>query len=454
MYGRTLRYVQDSAPANRPRPLRPVRTRANQGGRLLLGKLMMEWNAKGKKSWRIAVRKPAGGFVFVRAEHLLAAWWAMREGMLSLYDLRVWLACHELVARRCQITSGRRPHYRVSELAGLVKAGREPQLRRAIRKLQAIGLLTWKETSIRLCPEPWTAGEGNDDDWSRMLAMVKNWRRKVPVPRRVLCHLAGCRRKVLMATVLGHLLRCVYYRDGKCVSGGRCKASWVASVFGVDGRNVKAARTELIGRGWLRPLPASQTSLNRWGLAVIVNLHHDFGGPDIRMKSPPPEQLSTAKSPRPYMNRELSTRYENQKPRQAGTPWGSESQKGDAKPDLRDIKFHDLTDPWRLDELLSQAVAIGAASRAPAARLRWFAAAERAVETATGNPCGFFAVMYRKGLWHHVSNGQEEQARIKLVELDYGLAPGRHSVDRRRSRTNGRSAGNANIVESLPVPPP
>ena len=381
----------------------------------------MEWDAKGRQQWRIAVRKPAGGFVLIRAEHLVGAWFAMREGEISLYDFRVWLACHELVARRCQIAKGRKPHYRVGELAGLVKAGREPQFRRAVRRLEAAGLLGWKPTRIRLCPSAEGPGQSPSEDWRRVLALVKNWRRKVPVPRRVLCHLAGCRRKVFVATVLGHLLRCVYYRYPNCVSGGRGKASWIADVFGVDVRNVKAARKELVQRGWLRPLPSPQTSLNRWGLPVIVNLHHDLRTAAAEAESPPPRRLSTAKSPPPYMNRKLSSRNENQKPRRAGSRWGSKSQEGKNRPDLRNIQLDDLTDSTRLAALLSQAIANGAVSSSQAARLQWFGAAERAVEVATHNPCGFFAAIFRRGLWHHVSNAQEETARLKLRELDYRL---------------------------------
>jgi hypothetical protein len=47
-------------------------------------------------------------------------------------------------------------------------------------------------------------------------------------------------------------------------------------VFGVDLRNVKSARQALLASGWLMPVAASQTALNRWGLAVVVNLEHAF----------------------------------------------------------------------------------------------------------------------------------------------------------------------------------
>ena len=54
-------------------------------------------------------------------------------------------------------------------------------------------------------------------------------------------HLIDYNVALLLATTLGHLLRCMYYRDGRCCPDGRCKSSWIARTFGVDIRNVKAA---------------------------------------------------------------------------------------------------------------------------------------------------------------------------------------------------------------------
>src|SRR5919108_295878 len=70
-------------------------------------------------------------------------------------------------------------------------------------------------------------------------------------PRRTLRFLARCRRRVLIATMLGHLLRCLYFRQGQCVGSGFCAASWIATVFGVSLRNVKLARQHLAACGWL-----------------------------------------------------------------------------------------------------------------------------------------------------------------------------------------------------------
>jgi hypothetical protein len=66
--------------------------------------------------------------------------------------------------------------------------------------------------------------------------------RRIPVPRRLVRFLAkGCSR-VALATMLGHLFRCLYYRQGHYRAEGLSKASWIAEVFGVSLRAVKTAR--------------------------------------------------------------------------------------------------------------------------------------------------------------------------------------------------------------------
>lgn len=105
-----------------------------------------------------------------------------------------------------------------------------------------------------------------------MLRVIENSGRRVPVPRRTLLFLAGGARRAVIATVLGVLMRCVYAKRTATVSGGRCKASWVASTFGVDLRRVKSARRHLEDIGWLARFESDQWKENRWGRGVIVNL--------------------------------------------------------------------------------------------------------------------------------------------------------------------------------------
>src|SRR5207245_9388984 len=110
-----------------------------------------------------------------------------------------------------------------------------------------------------------------------MCAPIPNLHRRVPVPRPTLRLLAlGCRATVI-ATILGHLIRCLYAhaRPLRCVSGGWCKASWIAAVFEVDRRRIKAARRHLATLGWLELGTVPQHTLNRWGSYVYVRLTWD-----------------------------------------------------------------------------------------------------------------------------------------------------------------------------------
>ena len=62
----------------------------------------------------------AGGFVFVSATGLLAAWWAYKRRFIQFRDFRAWLACHELLAERCDLEEGQFPHFEVKELGRFV----------------------------------------------------------------------------------------------------------------------------------------------------------------------------------------------------------------------------------------------------------------------------------------------------------------------------------------------
>lgn len=142
-----------------------------------------------------------------------------------------------------------------------------------------------------------------------LLSKIENNKRKVPVPRRVVRLLAHGAGRVVTATVLGHLLRCLYYRNGECKPLGNCKASWVADVFGVNASNVKAARKHLIEIGLfvLVEMP-EEWHRNRWGARIGVNLQWRgaSGGVEgqTRLQSDlrPPSELSTTDSRPPCLN--------------------------------------------------------------------------------------------------------------------------------------------------------
>ena len=186
-------------------------------------------------------------------------------------DLRVWFAAHEMVARRCQLAPDQVPNYTPTELHGLVGGvgGASPVLHPSSRSGRAPHLVT---DAAHICHLPADLrGVYDLADFRCMLHAIANAQRCVPVPRQIVRCIAGGVATVI-ATMLGYLIRCLYYRDQRCISGGWCKASWIAEVFRMDLRSIKAARKHLVTIGWLRLCDTPQTLCNRWGAYALISL--------------------------------------------------------------------------------------------------------------------------------------------------------------------------------------
>src|SRR5262249_28869838 len=136
--------------------------------------------------------KPEGGFCLLSAGQILRSWEAYRDGHIEFRDLRVWLAAHELVARRCRLAKGRIARFTLEALTRLIGGVGGEHLRSSLRTLEASRLISWSTSAVTF-PK---LGGGDRKD-----------RRLIPVPRRTLRFLAGCKRPVVAATILGHLIR-------------------------------------------------------------------------------------------------------------------------------------------------------------------------------------------------------------------------------------------------------
>lgn len=379
--------------------------------------------------------KPLWGFCRVKVENICRLWTAYREGSLELTDIRTWFAAHELVMRRCTLEKGRFPRFEIVELGqvtGILNMGR---LRASIRRLERCGLMSWSTSAIGFN----ATQEGSNatlTDLAAMLSAVVNSRRTLPIPRHTISLLARTRRPVLFATVLGQLLRCMYYRSGECRSWGTCKASWVAKTFGVDTRNVKAARGELERLGWMRQTDSAHWHRQRFGGTFVISLAWDRRtGPDVEKPgdsiSPPRTEFFAPKSPPPVTNRNLPTGINHQKPVAARHAGVSTGRGKEGKASLSHILPRDLTDPVRKAALFGQAVAQNLLRETVADRLRFFSAAARARRLGRSNPCGFFSAILRKGLWRHIAIADEEVGRRELnehPEVFYGEEPRKEPI--------------------------
>lgn len=356
---------------------------------------------------------PRGGFVFVSATGLLATWWSYKAGLIEFRDVRAWLACHEVKARRCTLEKGRAPRFTEGEVGRLVGGVGGEHVRASLRRLARASLLSWSES----CIEFRVASEGLPADAIAFIESVTNHRRKVPVPRPLLRFLARERKPVLVATAIGHILRCMYFRKGRCEPRGLCKASWIADTLGVDERNVKSARQALEALGILERLPTPQLVMNRYGVAMRVNL----GWSCPKNESPRPIPVSATELPRPRETGISSFgRSENQKLKKLNPP-GVRKRTGEG-PRMSRVLALDLKSPSRLFVLHAEATRSGLIGKSQSERLKFFAAAEHALAHGTRNVPGLFAAIVRRGLWSHLTLQDEERAKA-MVEATWSESP-------------------------------
>jgi hypothetical protein len=371
-------------------------------------------------------KKPVGGFIFITVTQLCLIWGAYRERLIRLKDLRVWFAAQELVARRCTQKAGARATYTLQELQKLT--GSQGGERGSICRLERLGLLHWSTSSIDFAS---TIEELSITDASRietMLSTITHVSRRVPVPRQVVRFIASPCRRCVIATVLGHLIRCLYYRFEvkQCISGGFCKASWIAEVFGVDLRNVKAARKFLADElGWLEVITVPQQLLNRYGQKTVINLSwtgramDKSDGAPSDLPPPPPELPPQL----PPLKEHTEPLWECKHQEPASGPSGIWKTAKEGKPSLRHIVPEDLHDTGRLLRLFDEANKGGFIGRSESERLTFVALAERARVVGSTNPPGLFAQLLRRRLFHFVTQDDEEHALKRLRAHIYGDRP-------------------------------
>lgn len=420
--------------------------------------------------------KPEGGFRFLTVFELVLLWRAYKTGLIRLADLRVYFACLEMDTRRCVSASAKKTNrFTVEELCKLV--GLDPKrAKQSLCRLKAAKLLAWSEERLEFASSCATARSGELPGFAEMLGRTPNHRRRIPAPRRILRLLAGGARPSLIAAVLGHMLWCLYYREGRCEPRGRVKASWIAEVFEVDLRRVKEARGELIEMKWLIPLEAGQIARNKWGGHFEINLnwsrlkilpepfilneanfnshvppfeasapaisaHSVSGDLSAGQKSPPPTARFAPKSPPPLDDRKpLTEEKRDQKPACGGEKISgnfsipiqpreslaaSKTVKAKAllPPALSNVLLEDLKDTGRLLELYQQAVKRGLVKDCEGDRLKFVAAAEHARVVGTKNPPGLFVRIARSGLWRFITQDDEDAAQERLKRHFHGQTP-------------------------------
>lgn len=389
---------------------------------------------------RVECDKPAGGYCVVSSMALYGAWLAYRGEIIELLDLRVWLACFELLARRCGHFRDRQPRFGLAELKGLLRGGTDRRLRAALRRLQDAGLLHWRADGVETVRTSLqSAALGLVDGCELPDGLLD---RPVPIPRRLLRFVVSSARPVMIATALAHLLRGAFLRNDKFVAGGRCKASWIADVFSVDLRNVKAARQKFMQDGWFVQVESSQTAMNRWGVAFQLDFKRGFATAVATPQSPPRQAARVPESPPPIINKNLLIGSETARNPAGRGPNGAYAGKRiPNEPTMRNVMVEDLRSARRLKGLFEDAVRRGLVQASKADELYVFAAAEHAQSDGVANPGALFAWLVRQKRWGHINQRDEDRARAKIArfQLPTPREQGRPRLDHRPN--NGSAPG-------------
>ncbi|RUL84591.1 hypothetical protein [Tautonia sociabilis] len=387
-------------------------------------------------------RKPEGGFALIPVIRIAMAWWAYARKLIRLADLRAYFACYELIARRCTLPPGRVPNFAPGELCALTGLP-EKRVRDSLRRLERAGLLRFASSDIQFTASPDALPVEDLSGLWALLEAIPNRKRLVPIPRRILRLIAGGASRALIATILGHCLRCLYSWPNEGINAsGTCKSSWIAATFGISLRAAKAARQQLIELGWLCPVDVPQWAMNRYGQRFEINLDWDRldgtdaerGGAESRtfgragegapISAPPRAAIVPISAP-PESDKNPLRESNNQKPA-AGGPSGffQSKQEKDSPtrkpPTLRDVVPEDLRDTERLLELHRQARSEGLVGTSEHDRLRFVAAAEHARVIGTRNPCGLFVRLVKGKLYHYLTQDDEDAANARIKRHFYG----------------------------------
>jgi hypothetical protein len=339
---------------------------------------------------------------------------ALLSGFISLETFKVYLGCFEILAvrdaaRHSPTKKGEKGihlvRYQPSELQRLLPGSSDRRVREALKALHKIQLLSFSESSITVSQSLLPFGR-------EVLSRVGEGRsetRLIPIPRTLLRYLCSVETKTLLLTTLGYIVRGLSLspKTRSIKSRGTAKATWIADAFSLSERSVRYARRELIKLSLLsEDTTKSQRKLNRDGAYFEMNLSWGRGEKKESLIAPPLAKDAPQIAP-PIRDLETSYGSRDQKT-SSGLLKKDESE---TPPALRDVKRRDLEEFSRTKALYDEAVQKGVVKASESAFLNWVSAAVRAKTTSANDPVKVFVGIVRAGLFHHITNEQEERAR-------------------------------------------
>jgi len=369
---------------------------------------------------------------------------ALNRREISYRAVRVYFACLALVAireaaKRSASRARRKPHemprYGVSEISTLTGLA-EKSVLRELRALRQVGMLFFSESSITTQAEP----RPESAAVTQLLAGSRSCKRPLPVPRSVLRFLARSHKVALGKTVLAYLARgmTIDRNTGEVRGVGTVKASWISEVMEVSLRAVKAARKELIALGLVSKDTGSvQRKLNRDGAYFRVSLAWKGGTHSVTVARP----CVLVRAGEPAVTPGIAPQETQTRPafappiKEKRTPYGSKDQRAwrakpgvspkqgrEGNPCLRNVRIEDLMAFSRTEALYRQAVSASWIHDSEASFLNWVGAAVRAKTCRAGDPVRVFLGIVKRGLWSHITDADEERARLAINRYRHGAS--------------------------------
>ena len=401
-----------------------------------------------------------GGYVVLTPGQLANGLHLIEDAKLPWRVMRTYLACFELVAIReaaGRTRKGRRgeaghsARFHITEFQRVTGLAPET-IRKALAELKRVGIVDAGPECIVISRVVLPGAEALAGE----LACARSVRRPIPVPRRLIRHLAAQSSAAIGKTGLGYITRGLSFRrgSGDIVGRGTMKASWVVEVLGVSLRSVRYAQEALRSDGWItKDNGSTQRKLNRTGAYFEVRLDGPLPAestavPAIGKRGKPVlESAPLGASERhgaapPIEDSETPSELENQEalPTEGAGVYGTTGSEplGEGRapalptvgervprptplaglrpeetPTWNNIRPGDLHHLERMEALYFQAVGAGWVQAGEARAIDFVAAAIRAREVGR-EPVRVFVAIARRGLWSHITQAQEDRARRVL----------------------------------------
>jgi hypothetical protein len=398
--------------------------------------------------------KPFGGFAQVKVSTLFAIGVSASQKDIRLAELRASMGMIEMLSRRAAADRSRdatrtfapKSSFTFGELAKIIGTS-DAKAKAAGNRLKEVGLVIKQadgklrfafETeaskqeafSIREQIASAKAARRKRAGQYESVLGPKNYLRTVPVPRRLLRHLAAHGSRTQILTALSVLSRSLRRKkiSGQyvCVAGGGCSAGFAKKFFAVRREAFFQGIQFLEELGWLRRGIDDEWSKVRcrgqwlipnlaWGSPAVVVDNSTEADENRTVEATKQSKTGPSCIPRTLPSTKKDSHH---KPQGASRPWAGGEKFSDEKASWAKRFDRDmLRSTPKLLELFADAARRGHVDEAQMWKLYFVALAQRALRVGK-NPGALFRKLVEERKYEFVSDADEETARLKLLEYD------------------------------------